>query len=232
MAEIAHVDPIEPQPRRARGERPRRASPGTRMDFRQAAVADQPLVSTLAPVVEVAGDDERSGAGHVVSDELEKPVDLPAAVRLPQCEVQADGVQGLLAACQPDHGVQQASRLGLPDRRIHVAPRSDGILGKKCVAVVPARRDCVSPVGVLRPHAVRKNLVLLHGRRRSLGRPDLLEEYEVRLRASQRIANAQQDFVAATRPQALVRVQRQHADPGLSIGARRRFHAPKLYRGA
>ena len=232
MPEIAHVDPVEPKTRRARGKRARRATRGTRMDFRQAAVADQPPVGALAPVVEVASDDERCGTGHVVSDEFEKPVDLPPAVRLPQREVQADGVQWLMIVCQPDHGVQQASRLRLSDRRIHVAPRLDGILGEKRVAVVPARRDGISPVGVLRPHAVRKNLVLLHGRLRSLGRSDFLEEHEVRLGRSQGIAYAQQGFVAAPRPQALVRVQRQHADPALSIAARRRFHAPKLYRGA
>lgn len=232
MPEIAHVDPVEPEPRRARGKRPRRASRGIRMDFRQATVADQPSVGALAPVIEVAGDDERRIVRHFTGDEFEKPVDLPPAVRLPQSEVQADGMQWNITACQSDYRVQQASRLCLANGRIHVAPRCDGMLGKECVAVMPARRDGVLPVGVLRPHAVRENLVLLHGRLRTLSGPDFLEEYEVRLGGSQGIAYAQEGFVAAPRPQALVRVQRQHADPAHFISAGRSLHAPTLYRGA
>src|SRR5688572_85253 len=101
MPEIAHVDPVEPEPRRARGKRPRRASRGIRMDFRQATVAYQPSVGALAPVIEVAGDDERRIVRHFPGDEFEKPVDLPPAVRLPQSEVQADGMQWNMTTCHP-----------------------------------------------------------------------------------------------------------------------------------
>ena len=68
-------------------------------------------------------------------------------------------------------------------------------------------------------------------RLRAVGGPDLLQEDEVRLRGAQGIADAQQGFVPVPRAKSLVRVQRQHADPGRSIAGKPRFHSPKLYRG-
>ena len=232
MFEISHVNPVEPKPGYARGERARRTARSGRMNLFQAADKGQRSVSAPAPVVEVAGNNKRRVAGHVVGDELEKPVDLPPAVRLAQREVQADCVQWRPISGQLDHGMQQPARLRLADRRIDIAPGRNGMPGEKRIAVMPARRDGIAPVGVLRPHAVREDFVLLHGRLRPLDGSDFLEEHEVRLRGAQGIANAQEGVVPVSRAKTLMRIQRQHANPGRSIAGRRRFHAPKLYREA
>ncbi len=180
MFEISHVNPVEPEPGYARGKRARRTARSDRMNLFQAADKGQRSVCAPAPVVEVAGNNKRCVAGHVVGDELEKPIDLPPAVRLAQREVQADCVQWRPISGQLDHGMQQPARLRLADRRIDIAPGRNGILRQKRIAVMPARRDGIAPVGVLRPHAVREDFVLLHGRLRPLDGSDLLEENEVR----------------------------------------------------
>jgi hypothetical protein len=231
MFEISHVNPVEPEPGCARGERARRTALSSRMNFFQAGECQSP-VRAPAPVVEVAGNDKRRVAGHVVGDELEKLMYLPPAVRLAQREVQADCVQWRPISGQLYHGMQQPARLRLADRRIDIAPGRNGMPGEKRIAVMPARRDGIAPVGVLRPHAVREDFVLLQGRLRPLDDPDFLQKHEVRLRGAQGTANAQESVVPVSRTKSLMRVQRQHANPGRSIAGRRGMHTHKLYREA
>ncbi len=96
---------------------------------------------------------------------------------------------------------------------------------------MPTRRNSIPTVGVLSPDTVRKYLVLMHGRVRTRNRTDFLKEDEVRPRGAQGIANSKQDAMPVSSTQALMGIQRQHADPRL-VAARRRFHARKLYREA
>ena len=93
---------------------------------------------------------------------------------------------------------------------------------------MPTRRNCVPAVGLLTPDAVRKYLILMHVRLRTGNRTDFLKENEVRARGAQGIANLKQVAMPVSGAQALMGIQRQHADPRL-VAARRRFHAGKLY---
>ena len=95
---------------------------------------------------------------------------------------------------------------------------------------MPTRRNSIPAVGVLSPDAVRKYLVLMHVRLRTRNRTDFLKEDEVRPRGAQGIANSKQDAMPVSGTQALMGIQRQHADP-LLVVAGCRFHALKLYRG-
>jgi hypothetical protein len=52
-------------------------------------------VRAFAPVVEVAGDDERRIVGNFTGDQIQKPINLSAAVRLAQREMQTNRVQWL-----------------------------------------------------------------------------------------------------------------------------------------
>ena len=185
----------------------------------------------FAPVVEVAGDDERCAVGNFVDDQIQKPLNLSPAVRLAQREMQADRVQWLTLAIQPDHRVEQAPRLGLANRCIDIAPGGDRVPGKYRIAVMATRRNSVLAVGVLSPDAIRKDLVLMHLRVRTRNRTDFLKEDEIRPRGSQCVANLKQEAMPVAGTQALMGIQRQHADPRL-VAARRRFHARKLYREA
>jgi len=97
--------------------------------------------------------------------------------------------------------------------------------------VMPTRLNSIPAVGVLSPDAVRKYLVLMHVRLRTRNRTDFLKEDEVRPQGAQGIANSKQDAMPVSGTQALMGIQRQHADPRL-VAARRRFHAGKLYREA
>lgn len=81
MPDISHVNPVEPEPGCARRKRARRTAHRGRVDFLQAR-EDQPPVRALAPVVEVAGDDERRAVRNFVDDQIQKPINLSAAVRL------------------------------------------------------------------------------------------------------------------------------------------------------
>ena len=227
VPDVPDVNPVEPEPGCARRKRARRAAHRSRMDFFQAR-QHQPPVRASAPVVEVAGDDERRAVGNFVEDQIQEANNLSPAVRLAQREVQTDRVQRLTTAIQPDHCVQQAPRLGFADRRIDIAPSGDRMPGEKRITVMPTRRNCVPAVGVLSPDAIRKYLVLMHVRLGTRNRTDLLKEDEVRPRGAQGIANSKQDAMPVSGTQALMGIQRQHADPRL-VAAGSRFHAGKLY---
>ena len=101
--------------------------------------------------------------------------------------------------------------------------------GEQRITVMPTRRDRIPAVGVLSPDAVRKYFVLMHVRLRTRNGTDFLKEDEVRPRGAQGIANSKQDAMPVSSTQALMGIQRQHADPSL-VAVRRRFHAGKLYR--
>ena len=230
MPDVPDVNPVEPEPGCARRKRARRAAHRGRMDFFQAR-KDQPPVRAFAPVVEVAGDDERRAGGNFVGDQIQKPINLSPAVRLAQREMQTDRVQWLAIAIQPDHCVEQAPRLGLANRCIDIAPSGDRMPGEQRITVMPTRRNSIPAVGVMSPDAVRKYLVLMHVRLRTRNRTDFLKEDEVRPQGAQGIANSKQHAMPVSGTQALMGIQRQHADPSL-VAARRRFHARKLYREA
>ena len=103
--------------------------------------------------------------------------------------------------------------------------------GEQRVAVMPTHRNSIPAVGVLSPDAVRKYLVLMRVRLRTRNRTDFLKEDEVRPQGAHGIANSKQDAMPVSGTQALMGIQRQHADPRL-VAASRRFHAGKLYREA
>jgi hypothetical protein len=230
MPDVPDVNPVEPEPGCARRKRARRAARRGRMDFFQAR-KDQPPVRAFAPVVEVAGDDERRAVGNFVGDQIQKPINLSPSVRLAQREMQTDRVERLTIAIQPDNRVQQAPRLGLANRCIDIAPSGDRMPGEQRITVMATRRNSIPAVGVLSPDAVRKYLVLMHVRLRTRNRTDFLKEDEVRPQGAQGIANSKQDAMPVSGTQALMGIQRQHADPRI-VAARRRFHAHKLYREA
>ena len=228
MSDVPDVNPVEPEPGCARRKRARRAAHRGRMDFLQARL-DQPPMRAFAPVVEVAGDDHRRAVGNFVGKQFQKPIDLSAAVRLAQREMQTDRVQRVVS--HRDHRVQKAPRLGLANRCIDIAPSGDRMPGEQRITVMPTRRNCVPAVAVLGPDAVRKYLVLVHVRLLARNRTEFLKKDEVRPRGAQGIANSKQGFMPVSGTQALMGIQRQHADPRL-VAARRSFHAHKLYREA
>jgi hypothetical protein len=191
------------------------------MDFFKTG-QDQPPVRAFAPIVEVAGDDQRRAVGNFVSDQIQKPINLSPAVRLAQREMHTDCVQWL--TIQIDDRVQQAPRLGPAHRCIDIAPGGGRMPGEQRITVVPTRRNRVPAVAVLGPDAARKYLVLMHVRLRTRNRTDFLKEDEVRPHGPQGIANSKQDAIPVPCTQALTGIQRQHADPRL-VAARRRFHA-------
>ena len=104
MPDVPDVNPVEPEPGYARRERARWAARRSRMDFFQAR-KDQPPVRAFAPVVEVAGDDERRAVGNFVGHQLQKPINLSPAMRLAQPEMHTDRVQWPTIAIQPDDRV-------------------------------------------------------------------------------------------------------------------------------
>ena len=184
---------------------------------------DQPPVRALAPVVEIAGDDQRCAVGNLVDDQIQKPIDLSPSVRLAQREMQTDRVQWGTVN-QPDDRVQHAPRFGLADRGIDIAPGGDRVSREQRIPVMPTRRNRIPAVRVLRPDVIREYLVLVHVGLRTRDRTDLLKKDEVRPRGAQGMAKSKQHAMPVPGTQALMGIQRQHADPRL-VAARLRFHA-------
>lgn len=82
------------------------------------------------------------------------------------------------------------------------------MLGEKRISVMATRRHGIAAIGVLRPDAVRKHFVLMHGRLPTRDRTDFLEENELGLRHAQSIANLHQDAVPMPGTQSLMRIKR------------------------
>lgn len=220
VAEVAHVDSIEAQERGAGRERTRRAAGGGRMNLGEPAGAREQPVRVSAPVIEVAGEYERRAVWNVPREKLEKPCYLLAAMRLAQCEVHAYAVQRPEAMRKLDDGMQEAPRLRGADRGIDVLPPVDRVHRQDRVAMVSTADDRVSAVGMLRPDAIREDLVLVDGRFRASRGADLLEEDEGGPRSAQGVANAQQRVAPVSGSKALVGIQREHPDPGRVTGGR------------
>ena len=100
--------------------------------------------------------------------------------------------------------------------------------GEQRITVMPTRHNGIPAVSVLSPDTVRQYLVLMHVRLRTRNRADFLKEDEIRPRGAQDIANSKQEAMPMSGTQALMGIQRQHADPRL-VAARCWFHAGKLY---
>src|SRR5690349_10143956 len=139
VADIPNVNPVEPQPGDARRKSARGAAHRGRMDFLQAG-KDQPPLRAFAPVVEVAGDDEWRADGNFVGDQIQKPINLSAAMRLAQREMKTDRVQWR-SANQPDHCVEKAPRLRAANRCIDIAPGDDRMPGEQRITVMTTHRN-------------------------------------------------------------------------------------------
>src|SRR6185295_11329989 len=110
-AEAARVNAIQPEHRHHRGERARRTT-GHVLEYLEAAQRlGESAVALAAPVVEVAGDDERRGVGHFRADPLDQRPDLPLPTAFEQPEVYVDAVQGWQALAEGHLAMKQAAAL-------------------------------------------------------------------------------------------------------------------------
>lgn len=232
MAEVANVDPVEPQYRPQRRKRAGRPAGCGCVDFLKASGPTKTVVSASPPVVEIARDHEWRIGSDFGSDQFKESLNLVAAMRLAQREVYANRVQRGEAVRPFNDRVQESPRLGTADRCVDVPPGGNRKLRQQRVSVMSRGRNRVPSVCILTPDAVREHLVLPDCRIRARRSADFLEEYQVGPRGAERAADAKQGLVTMSGVEALVSVQRQYAYPGCPIAARPRFHAPKLYREA
>src|SRR5438876_462723 len=123
--EIAHVDAIEGQQRHLRGVAAGRMALGLLEDFEETELVAEVFARLLLPVVEVAGDDERSLLGARRADTLGEPLELEAAAARPQPQVHVDAVQLLLPARHFDLAMQQPAAFERMVRDVDVLPYVD-----------------------------------------------------------------------------------------------------------
>ena len=86
--------------------------------------------------------------------------ELCQPVRFPQREVHADRVQWRESARQLDDGVQESPRFRIANGGVDVSPGGNRVLRQQGIAVMSAGGDGIPSIRMLRPHAVRENLVL------------------------------------------------------------------------
>jgi hypothetical protein len=184
----------------------------------QACAGEQPIVRGHAPVVEVAGHDQRRGGRHLAVDQLAQLHQLALAVRLPQAEVHADGMHFHAFLGCVEHAVQQPALLVAVVRRIVVGVVANGKPRQQRVAVVAVRVHRIAAVGMVGPHGVGQVLVL-----RLLGpvgvalgmqgvrAQHFLQEDDVRGDRAHGLAQLLQDEAAIEESEALVGIDGQHS---------------------
>src|SRR5690606_2925453 len=115
--QVADIDPIQTQQRPLHGETLRRRSCSRHESFLETAPA-QPFIGSLAPIVEVTGDDHRIIRWQSV-EQTTQQTQLFAPVAFPQAKMYADGMQVRLAG-HVENGVQETPFLGTADRHIQI----------------------------------------------------------------------------------------------------------------
>ena len=176
-------------------------------------------VATPAPVVEIAGDDQRRIGGHDVIDGVAQPAQLESPVRLAQAQVHADRVQRHRAAGNLDHAMQQSAGLMALHRDIAIVLAGDRKSRQQRIAVMAFRIDRVAAVGVLRPDRVGEEFVLGFGWPVEMAAgvagvraQHFLQEHQVRRCGADRVAQLRQHVATIEHIEAHVGVQAEDVD--------------------
>ena len=140
----AHVDAVEPEERQPRREAARRTAAVVAEHFDQPELGGEPLADAVAPVVEIAGDDERRVLGHVLDDPIDQRVQLLAPSALDQREVHAQAVHRDPGGGNLHLAMQQPRGFRTDARRRPDFPRrrSGSATGSRCRGGRGRRRRC------------------------------------------------------------------------------------------
>lgn len=214
MPEVADIYTVESQHGQPRRKSPGRPATRARVNFRERAIAHQPPMRPASPVVEIAGNDERSVGRDLICHQCKQALDLLKPVRLPQCEMHADRVQRLPGVRDVEHAMQHAARFGSSYRHVDVPPGGDRVFRQDRIAVMAAGRDRIAAVGVLRPDLVGEEFVLRSGRFGSAGDAHFLKEDQVRSGSTESFPDPREGPVSPLCAESLVGVQRQYANGG------------------
>ena len=195
------------------------AAVGLHEHLAQAGALARGCVRAAAPVVEVAGHDQRRVGRHLVADDLaQQRRAAGAGATSVRPEVHADRVHVERLAGQPQHAMQQAALLGAVDRDVVVlvvhdretstAPRCrDGRADRpRCGRRRTAARSRRPEIRSAAPPASRPPR--LNGR---VGALHFLQEDHVGAHRAHRLAQLGQDEAAVQDGEALVGVHREHA---------------------
>ena len=176
-------------------------------------------MAAAAPIVEVAGDDQRRRPRDRVVHDLAQQPQLLLAVRFAQAEVHADRVQRIRAVVDVQLAMQQSAFLVPGDRDVAIPVRADRVLRQQRVAVVAVRIHRVAPVGGVRPDRIGEELVL-----RRVGplrvaalvqrvfAEHFLQEHQVRADAAHGLAQLVQHEAAPEQVEAHVAIEGEDSD--------------------
>lgn len=117
-------------------------------DFAKIGALAQRRVRMAAPVVEIAGDQQRLAVGNVLPDEVTQLLELACAVGLLQPEVHTDGVHDVGTARQAQRAMQQSALFLGGDVDVDVLRTHDRILRQQRIAVVAVRAHGIAPVAL------------------------------------------------------------------------------------
>ena len=159
----ADIDAIEPEQRQRGGEAARGAGAIAGEHFDEIEARCQQVAGAAAPVVEIAGDDQRRFTRHVLLDEVRQRIVLVAARAAEQRKMGANAVQRQGQAGHGDGAVKQAALLETQARDVLVMRRQDRKARENRIAVMAVVIDHVAAVGVVFPDILGKEFVLRFG---------------------------------------------------------------------
>ena len=151
QVEAAVIDPVHPQPRHQRREGPRRAH-----HLGDLERLDESARQPVAPVVEVAGAQQRRAPRHLADDPVDQRVGLPVAALGEQAEVDHEAVD--VAPVDPHHAVEHATLLERVVGEVPVLAPHDREARQQRVAVVAVQIVRVAAVGALEGVPERRRL--------------------------------------------------------------------------
>jgi len=128
--------------------------------FEQIELVGERAIAAPAPIVEVAGDDQRRLLRHRVLDPLDQRADLPLPAALGKAEMHVDAMQDRRARRKLDLAVKKSSAFEHVRRNILVFLSDDRKPRQHRIAVMAVAVHGVLSVRDLAPHRVGDELVL------------------------------------------------------------------------
>ena len=158
--ESANIDAVKAQHRRATRKALGESAGSAAKRLDQAKASDQQELCPVAPVVEIAGDDQGCIARSKLLHAFGKRFHLPSPATRHQAEMNTHTMQHLPTRWELDLTVEQATTLETVIRDILVVLGQDGKPAQYCVAVVAMVVNRVLAIGGLMPDFLGKKLVL------------------------------------------------------------------------
>ena len=159
-AKATHIDAIETE-KRQRARIAARWTPNTATKgFDQAEPIGKQPIGSITPVVEIAGDDQRSPIRCKIFHTLGERLHLPLTPASGQTQVDADAMHRDVDPGQLNLAMQQPAALEAVRRDVLIGLAEDGMAAEDGIAMVTVVVDRIAAIGGLLPALLSQELML------------------------------------------------------------------------